>query len=242
MAIVKNGSTYSWASGAPGAAHTTGNFTVAGGLSNSILIVRVSTRNAETTWTPPKITGVKWGGSGGVALTRIVYHYWDKQEVSLWCLIAPSAQTSTIYVTLDNTPSTGVVVLATVYQGAEQSYTPRSTNSAHCNYGLGPLTTSLSSAVGDLVLDACTAGDDSATEPVEFVADGGQTKDIEKHDGGSGYYTNRAFCSQKDGAATVSMSYTWAVNNEVGLIAMASFKPYVSAETPINIALAVGGS
>jgi len=236
MAIAKNGSTATTSFTTGATSFTTGNFTVAGALSNSVLVVKVTIRDLETVLTDPEVTSVKWGGSGGTPLTKAISKYYDKMETSIWYLVAPTAQTATIYVATAATANVGCCISAEVWTGVLQASTIRNTGIGFVDGAGTTVTCDVSSATDDLVLDSAIFADSGN---ITRTVGANQTEDAQQRTAYA--YEFRSAASNEAGAATVTMSWSWTGGTAAAICA-AAFKPYVSAETHINIALAVGGS
>jgi hypothetical protein len=227
MAWSKNGTTQQGgATSVFSTSWTSANITV-GSNTNGILIVSVATY--LTTPPDPLVTGVKWGGSGGAALTKVVSHCesGSSQEISLWYLVAPTAQTSTLYFTF-GASFRDVCFSATVCDGITQTSPASGGVEGLTGWGTDH-SINVASATGSVVFDAvCYTAAGSATC--------GQTQD-----GNLVAYGNLImYQSHKTGSTTTTMQWTSSANSSE-LYAAASFAPYVDA-SHINIALAVGGS
>jgi hypothetical protein len=125
---------------------STASFAVAG--ANRVIVVGVLT-GAGTPLTP---SAVKWGGSGGVSLTQhgSTLDLGANVKLSLWRLIAPTVQTSTVYVSWAATQDEIGVVTAS-YTGVDQS-TPLRTLATNTGSGVSTLSVSATSVADDLVL------------------------------------------------------------------------------------------
>jgi len=227
MAITKNGSTYSQAANAIwSTSWTSGSFAVAAGT-NRILVVSVAIYLA-TGITEPGVTAVKWGGSGGAALTKVTSQVYDpaatkEKEASLWYLVNPTAQTSTLYLTFANSINE-VAVAATVWDGAAQTTPFTGANGSQSGW-----TTThsviVSSATDSLVIDSIFAGGAITCS---------QTQD-------ANVATANSVFGQSNKAGATSVTMTWTSANSNHAMVAASLAPYVDA-SHINMALAVGGS
>jgi len=226
MAITKNGSTYSQgAASVNSTTWTSGSFAIASGT-NRVLVVSVMV-SSTSALTVPSATGLKWGGSGGTALTKVGYQQDapDYVEVSLWYLIAPTVQTSTLYLTSADTMDACAVV-ATVWDGAAQS-TPFSGFAGNYASWAYDHDVTVSSATDSLVIDAIMTAHTIVCQ---------QTQDALVYAGALNLGQ-----SHKAGAASVVMN--WIYDSCSHAIGAASLAPYVGGGGDhINIALAVGGS
>jgi hypothetical protein len=112
--------------------------------------------NSTGTLTNPCITGIKWGGSSGTALTRAGYVPNDhSRETGLWYLTAPTVQTSTLYITTADSVACSVVV--SVFDHVSQYANPF----RHVNTATGYSKSALVSVFmqpGDLAVDAFMGG------------------------------------------------------------------------------------
>jgi hypothetical protein len=228
MALAKNGSTYSEGlSGVWATNWTSGSFAVGSG-SNRILVVSIGVYLAAGL-TNPCVTGVKWGGSGGTPLTKVASAQFDtgatrEREASLWYLVAPTVQTSTLYLTFADSIR-DVRVSATVWDGAAQTTPFTGANTAEHPWATTHSVV-VSSATNSLVIDSIN-GTLTALTCSQTQDALGSTGEVQLGQ------------SNKAGAASVTMTWTSANMNSVQVAA--SLAPYVDA-SHINIALAVGGS
>jgi hypothetical protein len=135
-----------------GTTRETGSITVASG---EMLAVFVGWSGSDP---QPDVTAVKWGGSGGTTVTQ---QYMSPtagsgtdffKRVGFWLLTNPTAQTSTVHVTLAATAG-DVGVIALAIAGGEPS-SPYSNTLTHVS-GTSIAATSLNvtSATGKLVVD-----------------------------------------------------------------------------------------
>jgi hypothetical protein len=228
MALSKNGSTFSQAANSVFATNWTSNSFAVGSGSNRILVVSIGTYLSSGITAGGCVTGVKWGGSGGVALTKIGFQQYNtvatrEKEASIWYLLNPTAQTSTLYVTFADSINE-VAVAATVWDGAIQS-SPFSGGAGSENGWTTTHSVLISSAVNSIVIDAIIAG--------------GALTCSQTQDANLATANNVVGQSHKDGAVSVTMTWTSANCNHA--MYAASLAPYVDA-SHINMALAVGGS
>jgi hypothetical protein len=227
--IAKNGTTFTEAFTTLANTFTSSNFTVAAG-SNQCLVVEVAAQKGYGIGlTDPTVTGVKWGGSGGTALTKaksVVVTPPDAtgQEQSLWYLVAPTQQTSTIYVTIEGTTTVAIGLIATTWDNVAQTSTiEASPPSAVDNYNT-MLLENCPSAPADLVIDAFSSRDDAGT----YTFPGNQTQD------GSTLTvtgTMSAATSHKLGATLVQTMLLLGGQHTLQVVA-ASFKPAAGGATP----------
>ena len=229
MAITKNGSTFTGlTAGLFDVKWTSASFAIAAST-HGILVVSIGV------WTAggianPTVVGVKWGGSGGTALTKVTSQVYDPagtavEEASIWYLVAPIAQTSTLYVDFGATYVNEIAVAATVWDGAAQT-TPFSGASSFNSGWTNSWSVTVSSATSSLVIDA--------------IIDGGAALTCSQTQDANISNTNtKVGQSNKAGASSVVMNWTSANTN--GVMVAASLAPYVDA-SHINMALAVGGS
>jgi hypothetical protein len=154
IGIRKNGDTYTEAFTTPATTFTTGAITVAAGR-NSVMVVSIVV-NSTGTLTNPCITAIKWGGSGGVALTRAGYVPNDhSRETGLWYLVAPTVQTSTLYVTTADSVACSLVM--TVFDHASQYGNPFRSVNTTTGYSKSAQV-SVYAQPGDLLIDAFMGG------------------------------------------------------------------------------------
>jgi hypothetical protein len=175
----------------------------------------------------PLVTGIKWGGSGGTPLTRIVslVNTGDEKESGLWYLVAPTVQTSTLYFTFASSSIRDLAFSATVWDNVTQT-TPFSGADHFWTSWSTTHSITISSATNSIVIDSITCPQAVTCSQTE--------------DGNTTIGNISAGQSHKAGAASVLMSWTTATNNNSSMVA-ASLAPYADA-SHINIALAVGGS
>lgn len=126
--------------------------------------------------TPADSSAVKWGGSGGTALTKqgSTLAVGPYGKISLYSLVAPTAQTSTSYYQwLSAQDETAAGTLA--FTGANQS-APLGTVATASGIGTTTLSPSVAvaSAVGDLVVAACWMVDASSNNRA-ITSNGGTT-------------------------------------------------------------------
>lgn len=221
MAITKNGSTFADAvSGHWSNVWTTGTFAVGSGT-DRVLVVSVKVWSGTDT-----ATGVKWGGSGGVALTKAYSRSGGSEwEVGVWYLVNPTAQTAALYLTFDDSINS-CAVGATVWNNGAQT-SPFSGEAYAEGYGPTP-SRSVASAVGSLVIDCLVHNGtfDHSNQTLDTLLDN---------------TFNSGATSHAAGATSVTMSYDLSDDGSWLLIGV-SLAQAAGGGTPINIALAVGGS
>jgi hypothetical protein len=198
MAITKNGSTATgFADNQWTTTYTSGSFAIATGT-NSVLVVSVAIKRGDPGATPV-VTGVKWGGSGGTALTSAILNgIGNYDEISIWYLVAPTVQTSTVYISCA-TEYEQIVFAATVWDGAAQTSTFSGAVGLDSGWGTSFPLTAISSAVGDLVIDSMLAASGMGAMTC------GQTQDANV--AGAQITLGQ---SNKAGAASVVMSWSSA--------------------------------
>jgi hypothetical protein len=103
--------------------------------------------------TPVDPSAVRWGGSGGTALTQVgaTVDCGANVKLSLWRLIAPNATTSTIHVTWGSSQDERAIVAA-CYDGVDQT-TPLRASSSATGHSTTP-SINATSVSGDWVVDA----------------------------------------------------------------------------------------
>lgn len=182
--------------------------------SNRILIVGVSNRGAKV------VNSVSYGGT---ALTQIGFQNGggNSSRADLWYLLNPPIGTASVVVSL--AASTAVAAGATSFSGVDQTAPLGTKNSS----GNSSTTASVvvSSAIGELVVDAVSATGDAST----LTVGGGQTQRWNNKTGTSGGDAIGAG-STADGAASVTMSWTLGVSKSWAVIAV----PLKPAPTPTN--------
>jgi len=123
------------------------SFTVSG--ENRVLYVMAGSGASS----PVTANSVEWGGSGGTSLTQIsttLNMQADYGRMTLWRLIAPTAQTSTVYVTWGSSQDERWII-AFAIENCDQS-TPNNTIATATGTNAAPTVNAISSA-NDLVLD-----------------------------------------------------------------------------------------
>jgi len=187
MAIAKDntGANFNIAGGQT--TQSTNSFAVAG--ANRFLAAFVFSGAGSAGITP---SAVKWGGSGGTAMTQrgstlSLGSFWS---LSCWTLTAPTAQTSTVYadygVAVDESS-----VIATSFTGVHQSV-PLGTVTSKTNNFAGSVTIDLNTREdtlacttisGDMMVDCIGVGTTGGSNPTISI-NGGQTSDQE-YEGGT---------------------------------------------------------
>lgn len=184
---------------------TTSAFTIGG--SNRVLYVLAYSGAGS----PTAATSVKWGGSGGTALTQvsITLNVGSSAagRATLWRLINPTAQSSTVYADWGTAQDERMIIAVSV-KDTDQT-TP---NNTIANGNSATLTPSLSctAVTGDLVLNFMALMDDNPD--VKALAPGATTlQEIEGLEGGDldGYECAGA---QYTTAASTSQAMSWTVS------------------------------
>jgi hypothetical protein len=176
------------------------SFTVGSG-SDRILMVGV----LSGAGTPVDPSAVKWGGSSGTSLTQVgaTVNIGSNVKLSLWRLVNPSAGASTIHVTWGSAQDERALVAAS-YTGVDQT-TPLGTAATATGASSSAITVNVSSAAGDLVVDAAGFLDDGgANRTLAVGADQTSRAEVEGADLGF----EGLGMSEEAGAATVTMSWT----------------------------------
>lgn len=162
---------------------------------------------------PPNYSAIKWGGSGGVALTQIgsTLAAGSFHKVAISRLIAPAAASQTLYGELSGTAGE-LCVGGSSFTGVHQT---APVGTAATNTGSGAAvsftaTVDVTSASGELVIDAAYAGTTEGDSSTCTVAVGaGQLQRWEQE-------TISTFScgtqSTEAGAATVTMSEVFTFN------------------------------
>lgn len=181
---------------------TSGSLTVSG--SNRVLYALVG--SGATTPTDP--TAVKWGGSGGTSMTQIgtTLTLGSNVKMSLWRLIAPTAQSSTVYASWAGNQNERWIIGVAV-QDADQT-TPNNTLAQTSGSGAGAgATVNATSVSGDLVLDFVSfldLGGNSLT----LTAGAGQTELEDLASGVIGPYEGAGASSETASGTSTTMSWT----------------------------------
>lgn len=133
-----------------------GSYTIAG--DNRVLYVAVCS-GANT---PTNPTGVKWGGSGGTALTQLgsTIDVGSNWKISLWRLIAPTATSSTVYATWGASNDERWMFFISV-KDADQT-TPNGTVATNTGTDQTP-DCNVSGTSGDLLIDFAMVGDQTSS-------------------------------------------------------------------------------
>lgn len=208
MAALIDNSTKAAASGAASSLES-GSFTVAG--DNRVLYVAVCS-GAGTAVDP---TGCKWGGSGGTAMTQIgtTITLSTFNKISLYRLIAPTAQTSTVYATWGSNQDERWMFVVSV-KDTDQT-TPNNTVAQANGASTGP-TVAATSVSGDLVLDFLAGGEQSTNT---VTNDASQTL-LQEYEGSTAYCVGG--CSHETATGT-STTMSWALGTSCpwGIFALA---------------------
>lgn len=171
------------------------------GGANRILYVFV----ASGAGSPTAPTDVKWGGSGGTALTQIgtTLSVGSFGRTSVWRLIAPTATTDDVYVDWGaNQDET--FIMAVAVEDADQS-TPNGTVATGTGTSANILATA-AAVVGDLVLGSGFFLDLSGSGCTLAVA-GGQTA-LQEIEGADTNYEGLATSRLTAAGTSVAMSWT----------------------------------
>lgn len=185
----------------PGTTLETASFAIGG--SNRILYVAVPSGDG----TPVIPSSVKWGGSGGTSLTQIS----STLDVSvygkhtLWRLIAPTATTSTVYVTWPSSQGERLVIAVAV-EDADQT-TPNGTVATATGTDTAP-TVNATTVSGDLVLDFAFQLD-TGGQNIAFTDD---VPDVIEHLFDAGMLYESA-ASSKETATGTSTTTSWTLNH-----------------------------
>lgn len=181
------------------------SFTVSG--SNRVLYVFV----ASGAGTPVAPTSVKWGGTGGVALTQlsttITVPAAGAGRHSVWRLIAPASGASTVFVTWSAGQDEAFIVIVSV-KDAHQT-TPEGTIAQATQANSYAPTVNATTVSGDLVIDNCFFIS-SNTDNKTFTVGSGQTL-ITKQDGNAlvtGGYEGISSSSETATTTSTTMSYS----------------------------------
>lgn len=181
------------------------NHTVSAG-SNLILIVGVAVRSAS----PNTAQGVTYNGT---ALTQVGSSIFSAHaNISMWYLVNPDV--GTFSVSVDLTANRSAVGGAMTFSGVDQS-TPLGTEVTATGAPGDTLSTDVSSAAGELVLDVVCQRDGGTLGDATEGA--GQTKQVDAVHSGT---SMRLLASTEDGAATVTMSWTFTLDPEFSQIAV----------------------
>jgi len=197
--------------------------------SNRILLVGVHTRDGNTT-----VNSVTWGTGSACAgtcdpttclcaltLVGLAVAPGNKNMVQIWQLLAPPVATANVTITIN--PAKNIAAGAVSYFGVDQT-TPLGTPVTNAGTA-SPATVTVSSARGELVVDAVSVDGDA----LSLTAAAGQTQQYNTETGTKGGNII-AGGSTKAGAASVTMSWTLGTNKDWSIIAVA-LKP-AAADTP----------
>lgn len=152
--------------------------------------------------TPPTITAVKWGGSGGTALTARAQSGAQEtyMRVELWSLAAPTAASQTLYASFSGAADE-CCLGGISYTGVAQTGSFGTSATAHNNgVGNNP-TVNVTSAAGEIVVDAAYEITDALT------VGAGQTQRVNQANTGD---VTQLGMSEAAGAASVTMDWTHA--------------------------------
>lgn len=179
---------------------STASFAIGG--SNRVLYVAVG--SGAGTPIPP--VSVKWGGSGGTALTQVstTLNAGGNGRVSLWRLTAPAATSSTVYVDW-GTNQDETLIIAVAVEDADQT-TPNGTIATATGNATSP-TVNATAVVGDLVLDF-TFFLDGNGNAMTFTVGSGQTS-LQEIDGADLNFEGMA--ASRETAAGTSVTMDWTI-------------------------------
>lgn len=215
---------------------TTGSLTSGG--SNRVLYVAVGSGAG----TPTDPTGVKWGGSGGTSLTQLgsTLNLGANCKWSLWRLIAPTAQSSTVYASWAGNQDERWIIAAAV-EDADQT-TPNNTVATATGTAATNPTVAATSVSGDLVLDF-VAFLNGGGQSLTLTADASQAE-LEDLGGGTGIgpYEGAAASSETAAGSSTTMSWTISTTNarDWGIFAFAVNQASASTLVPRSMLLGVG--
>lgn len=192
---------------------TTASWTIAG--ADRYLVAGVCSGAGS----PVDPTGCKWGGSGGTALTKqgTTLTVNANLRASSFTLVAPTAQTSTLYC---NWPSTQdeTALIGVSLTGVDQS-TPLGTRVTATGTSLTP-SVAATTAVDDLVVDIVWAGESLGGSPTLLV--GLNQTSRQEIEGAALTYACMGMSTEVATGASTTMS--WAVTDATtpdwGLIAL----------------------
>ena len=174
------------------------------------------------------VTGVTCDGVA-MSLIRAEPHSTENRTVELWGKAGCATGVKDYIVTLSGS-NNGVVVGVSTFTGVHQT-TPTGTPNSAESTGALPVTVTVTSAVGELVIDATMMYDTAET----LTVDASQT---ERYHGSSGTWTESGG-STEVGAANVTMSWT-NTSNDAWVIAAVSLKPVTEVTRKTMTTLGVG--
>lgn len=164
---------------------------------NGQLSVCAYSRNNQT------VSGVTYNGVAMTKAAEVTDSTFGVVYASLWSLVAPATGANNVVVSFTGTPSVMSGASAVSYTGVDQTtpYSNATTNSGNS----ASSTVTVTSSTGSLVVDCMTSASGSvAADPTPGA---GQTGRGVQHDSmaqGDGFGL-----SQKNGAASVAMTWTW---------------------------------
>lgn len=181
------------------------SWTIAG--SNRFLIAMVHSGGSVS---QPNPSSVKWGGSGGTTLTIVGANTQYAAgtgygKVSQYYLIAPTAQTSTLYCSWASAPDESYLC-GISYTGVHQT-SPLGTQATNTGNST-TATVDVGSATGELVVDSMS------TFALNLTPDASQTVRHENDDI-QGYWSGGM--SEEAGATTVTMSWALGATEQWGI-------------------------
>lgn len=186
---------------------TTGSLTSGG--SNRVLYAAVGSGAG----TPTDPAGVKWGGSGGTSMTQLgsTLNLGANSKWSLWRLINPTAQSSTVYASWGGNQDERWIIAVAV-EDADQT-TPNNTVATATGATTTNPTVNATSVSGDLVLDF-VAFLNGGGNSIALTAGASQTE-LEDISGGSfSAYEGAAASNESASSTSTTMSWTCAPPND----------------------------
>lgn len=189
----------------PSTTISSASFTLAG--TNKVLYVLAGASSGS----PITPSAVKWGGSGGVSLTQVgsSLSLGAFTNISIWRLINPTSQTSTVHVTWGAAQDETWVIAAN-FQGVDQT-TPNGTVATSTGAVSAAITVNATSTAGQLVVDFQSwldLGNNGRTATVGA----GQTS-IEEIEGPTLGYEGAG--ASYETAAGTSTTMSWALSGTV---------------------------
>lgn len=158
--------------------------------------------------TPVDPTSMKWGGSGGTALTKrgSTINVGANVKVSQYSLVAPATGSNTLYGEWPSNQDETAIGGAS-YTGVDQT-TPHGTQATNTGNGVTPqtITVNVTSATGEMVSDVVATLDTSGALTT-LVVGASQTARVDIDAVGGSAFESFGM-SDESGAATVTMSWT----------------------------------
>ena len=211
MAAVRDNSVEAFSASA---ATTLETATFAVGGSNRVLYVFVATGAG----TPVDPSAVKWGGSGGTSLAQIstTLNVSANGKFSVWRLIAPTAQTSTVHVTWGSSQDERLIIAVSV-KDADQT-TPNGTVATATGTSASP-SVAAASVSGDYVLSGGFWLDDAGSSRTVAV-DASETS-IQEIEGADVVFEGMWASEETAAGTSTTMSATISGSEEWGMFAFA---------------------